>query len=354
MQDSKHPKLIYVLSAGEGGDRMSFVGQAGLKETGTMNLPPNDPELQRIAAAKAKSDMSEASYPWRLEYVETAISFTGKTISLFTSTTVKRIIEKSGVMPVNSGGAASRNSWYDCSTDTVKNAIRAAKEGRGRLLEQEKIPWPVQLQKRGKAARKPKARGGRHAAADALDWDDAQAIIAALMNDYRYRDAMIVGIGCYMGLRISDSLKLRWRDLLGSDKLELEEQKTGKRRIIKLNPALVKLTRECHAELCIENDAGYIANGTQNGGQTHITRQRVNQIIHNIKTTYMPDKNLVFSSHTFRKTFGRRVYENECRKGRGETALMLLADVFGHSNTNITKRYLGIRKEEILSVYDIL
>ncbi len=42
------------------------------------------------------------------------------------------------------------------------------------------------------------------------------------------------------------------------------------------------------------------------------------------------------------------------RKTRDDEALLLLADVLGHSNIAITKRYLGIRKEEILSVYDSL
>ena len=60
------------------------------------------------------------------------------------------------------------------------------------------------------------------------------------------------------------------------------------------------------------------------------------------------------SSHSLRKTFGRRVWLQECDRGRGDEALLLLADVFGHSNIAITKRYLGIRKEEILSVYDSL
>ena len=62
----------------------------------------------------------------------------------------------------------------------------------------------------------------------------------------------------------------------------------------------------------------------------------------------------VFSSHTLRKTFGRRIWLQECDQGRGDQALLLLCDVFGHSSIAITKRYLGIRQEEILSVYNSL
>jgi integrase len=57
------------------------------------------------------------------------------------------------------------------------------------------------------------------------------------------------------------------------------------------------------------------------------------------------------STHTFRKTLGRRVVEvNEY----SNESLVLLMQLFGHSNMGITKRYLGITKDEIHNVYDCL
>ena len=35
-------------------------------------------------------------------------------------------------------------------------------------------------------------------------------------------------------------------------------------------------------------------------------------------------------------------------------SLILLMDIFGHSSPSITKRYLGIRDQEIFNVYDSL
>ena len=81
---------------------------------------------------------------------------------------------------------------------------------------------------------------------------------------------------------------------------------------------------------------------------------RVHQILKDIKTTYSIKSAKVFSSHSLRKTFGRRVWLNECKQGRGEQALELLKELFGHSNVLITKRYLGIREDEILALYDKL
>jgi len=55
------------------------------------------------------------------------------------------------------------------------------------------------------------------------------------------------------------------------------------------------------------------------------------------------------SSHTLRKTFGRKVYENH---NQSEHALVLLMDLFNHSSIKITRLYLGLRQEEMNNVYE--
>ena len=89
-------------------------------------------------------------------------------------------------------------------------------------------------------------------------------------------------------------------------------------------------------------------------GDKPISRQTVDLMMKKVKVKYKVKSAKVFSSHTLRKTFGRRIWLQECDKGRGDQALLLLCDVFGHSSIAITKRYLGIRQEEILSVYNSL
>lgn len=37
-----------------------------------------------------------------------------------------------------------------------------------------------------------------------------------------------------------------------------------------------------------------------------------------------------------------------------EMALIMLSELFNHSNISITKRYLGLRREELLRCYDLL
>ena len=56
-----------------------------------------------------------------------------------------------------------------------------------------------------------------------------------------------------------------------------------------------------------------------------------------------------FSTHTFRKTFGRYVYE---LMGRSAEGLILLNQIFRHSNLETTRRYIGLAQEDIDKVFN--
>lgn len=193
-----------------------------------------------------------------------------------------------------------------------------------------------------------------HPAADALDWDEAIRLIRALADDGRYRDAMLIASGCFLGLRISDILRLRWKDLCEGDTLAVTEKKTGKTRLMRINPRLRKFAGYCMRMSTDGDGEAYIFSTQMYSGRFPMTRQRAAQILQECKRTYGVKSAAVFSTHSLRKTFGRRVWLRECEKNKGEQALVLLQDVFGHSSVAITKRYLGIRRDEILSVYDSL
>lgn len=190
-----------------------------------------------------------------------------------------------------------------------------------------------------------------HPAADAMDWNEAMQVIDKMAADGRRRDALLIASGCYLGLRVSDLLQLRWADLL-TDELTLTEKKTGKTRHLRVAASLQKFAASCRRALGSPAIDCYVF--IAEGKDAPITRQAVDKMLKWAKVRYRIKSAKVFSSHSLRKTFGRRVWLQECEKGRGDQALLLLADVFGHSSIAITKRYLGIRQDEILSVYDSL
>lgn len=198
------------------------------------------------------------------------------------------------------------------------------------------------------------ARKISHPAADAMDWQEAVSLIRRLSDDGRYRDSMLITVGCMLGLRVSDFTRLTWSNLMDNDSFVITEQKTGKNRRLKVNAALRQQTILCYQQMGIQDKNKFIFCSYQCYGKKPISRVRVHQILKNIQAAYGVKTAKVFSSHTLRKTFGRRVWINECKQGRGDQALELLKELFGHEHVIITKRYLGIRQEEILALYDKL
>lgn len=190
--------------------------------------------------------------------------------------------------------------------------------------------------------------------ADALDWDEAMRLVGRLENDGRWKDALLVSCGCFLGLRISDLLTLTWHDICSSTYIVVKEKKTGKMRRLKINPTLQATARRCMQALGAQDESLPALSSQARGGRYPMTRQRAAQRLKAVAAEYGIASAEHFSTHSLRKTFGRRVWTQECDRGRGDQALLLLCDIFGHSSVNITKRYLGIRQEEILSVYDSL
>lgn len=188
---------------------------------------------------------------------------------------------------------------------------------------------------------------GQTTTADYLNWDEATNLIRKLYRDEKYRDAMLVATGCFTLLRISDILKLRYCDLMDTKILNVIEQKTKKKREIALNTDFTELVKDCYKALGVNDPNKYIFTNRFGG---ILTVQRVNDILKELKAKYKLNIQH-FSSHSLRKTGARRIYDlSEDR----EYALIKLSSVLNHSNCAITRRYLGIKREEILDCYGLL
>lgn len=184
--------------------------------------------------------------------------------------------------------------------------------------------------------------------ADYLVWSDAMNLIRKLTKDGNYKISLLIAVGCFTGLRISDILSLRWKQILNTDEFTVIEKKTGKQRIIRLNLQLQEHIRECYEQI---NPVGINAPILISQKGTVFTVQRINIILKEVKKKYkLKIKN--FSCHSLRKTFGRQVYNMNSENS--ELALVKLMELFNHSSVAITKRYLGLRQEELLNTYDCL
>lgn len=184
--------------------------------------------------------------------------------------------------------------------------------------------------------------------ADFLEWNQAMNLVRKLYDDKNYRISLLVSFGSFWGLRISDILSLRWNDIYNKDEFRFIEKKTQKNRDIKINLQLKRHISDCYNNLRPISLDNYIFI-SQKG--TVYSVQRINVILKDLKVRYdLKIKN--FSSHSLRKCFGRTIFE---RSGENaELAIVKLSQLFNHSSTSITRRYLGISQKELMDTYDIL
>lgn len=190
---------------------------------------------------------------------------------------------------------------------------------------------------------------GSNTRADYIEWSTAVNLVHKLYRDGDYRMSLLIGCGIFFGLRISDLLQLSWDMLLDGDSFILTEQKTGKRRTVRINRDFQKHIRACHKAMRITDNASkcFI-----NAAGQPLSIQRVNVLLKQIKAKYSLKTVRNISSHSLRKTFGRKVFESAGENAN--MALVRLSELFNHSNVAITKIYLGIRQEELLETYDLL
>ena len=62
--------------------------------------------------------------------------------------------------------------------------------------------------------------------ADYLQWDEAMNLIRKLAKDGNYKMSLLIALGCFTGLRISDILALRWKQILHVSEFSVVEKKT--------------------------------------------------------------------------------------------------------------------------------
>ena len=133
--------------------------------------------------------------------------------------------------------------------------------------------------------------------ADFLEWEIAMSLIRKLAKDENYKMSLLVALGCFTGLRISDILALRWNQILKTNEFTIFEKKTGKKRIIRLNQQLQKHIEECYKHIKPIGDKAPIL-VSQKG--TVFSIQRINVMLKEVKKKYRLNVGN-FSCHSLRK-----------------------------------------------------
>lgn len=185
---------------------------------------------------------------------------------------------------------------------------------------------------------------GQTTTSDYIEFSDFQKLLKDIHEAKEYRWEAFLTISFVTGLRISDTLQLKWSDLLGAEGLAVTEKKTGKKRNIKFSGETMDKIKQVYESLRSPKLDSHIFTG-RNGRP--FTQQYTNRELKRIKEKYGL-KIECFSSHSLRKTFARHIWE---MNGRSEEALVWLMQILNHTSIATTRIYLGIRGEEIERIY---
>ncbi len=182
-----------------------------------------------------------------------------------------------------------------------------------------------------------------------MEWDQFKSLISKLERDGEYKFCLLISVGVFTGLRVSDLLQLKFNQFIGTEFLNIIEKKTKKDRRIKINSDLKDLVERIKLKMNIADDDQFIF--VNKYGTKPIDKSYVNVKLKELFKKYDIHLEGNVSSHLFRKTLGNRAlklnnYSNE--------SIILLMELFNHSSPITTKRYLGVRNSEIESIYDSL
>jgi len=147
------------------------------------------------------------------------------------------------------------------------------------------------------------------------------------------RNLLLFTLGINSGLRISDILPLRVKDVKDVTAVTIKEEKTGK---IKRFPLNDKVKEILIPYIAGKNDDDFLF--PSRTGNSHITRIQAYRILNtacrNVGIQYE------IGTHTLRKTFGYWHYQQF-------HDVALLQKILNHSAPSVTLRYIGISQDMI-------
>lgn len=155
-----------------------------------------------------------------------------------------------------------------------------------------------------------------------------------LLRNSSYRNYFLFYFGVNTGLRISDILNFRVKDVRGKDVTKIKMEKTKKTVEVYFNSSL-QLEIEKYTKQMADSDWLF----PSREGDKPITRQMADKFLREAAVACGIDRDH-WGTHSMRKSFGYHYYQ----KTKNVYYLMRL---FGHITQAQTLQYIGIKADEI-------
>lgn len=184
--------------------------------------------------------------------------------------------------------------------------------------------------------------------ADYLPYEEYLRLLHCLHHDRLYKWEAYCKISFCTAFRVSDVRTTHWKDILGKNEFIKIEQKTQKARLVKINDEILGNIQQMY-QLLGRPDPELSVICNPRTGKPY-SREHINRILKYFLWKYKL-RIKRFSTHSFRKTFGRYVYES---LGRTSDALVRLSQILNHKNIETTRRYIGLDQDDIDEVFESL
>jgi integrase len=161
----------------------------------------------------------------------------------------------------------------------------------------------------------------------------------------QFRNHLLIVLGVHSALRISDLLRLRWKDVYDFNAGRIRqtavivEKKTGKTKVFALNKSAVKALLLFLSRKPARPD-GFLIENARTGNA--IGRIQAYRLIRAAAEALKLGNRV--SCHSLRKTFGYHAW-----KGGASPAVIM--EIYNHSSFAVTKRYLGVTQDDKNRVY---
>lgn len=157
------------------------------------------------------------------------------------------------------------------------------------------------------------------------------------------RDRLLFVAGINSGLRVQDLLSLKVKDLVErkvGDRIFIREKKTGKENVFLMNKEIVSAFQEyLHV---VNPEPEHFVFKSRKGFNYPLTTHRVTKMVKHWCSEINLNGN--YGAHTLRKTW---CYVQRTQYG---VPWEVISKRLNHSSPAITRRYLGIKEEEVEEV----